>query len=434
MRRTGLAGVVVVVAGIAGQVVAQDRPLSADFAEVYRVGGVNAPDWAFFTGRSPTGFDAAGNLHVLDMQYPQVVIIDPRGRLVRTVGRGGEAAGEFDAAADIFVWRDGRFVVMDRGQNAYQVFGPEGELEHYVSRGGGTGLFTSFSNERARMRPDPAGGALIAQGMPSFMGDVLSGVFEQMAELTGQSVETPEPGVDDRGLERLDLTGDVVSATPILRTWRVPRLEAQEELSIEDLADPSTLAGIMNLVRYFEPFMSWDVLPDGTLAYSDSTAYAIKLAQPSGQVIGVLRRPIQAEVVTDRIRQATIDNELRELEEGMASAESETAALAGIFAETIDDQRRLVEERGFYPEIQVVRGVEATWGGALWIQRRGEDPWDDSGPIDVFGANREYVGTFAEGETEMPAAFGPGGLVVFWEFDELDVPTIVVKRLPEEVR
>ena len=34
----------------------------------------------------------------------------------------------------------------------------------------------------------------------------------------------------------------------------------------------------------------------------------------------------------------------------------------------------------------------------------------------------------------MPAAFGPDGLVVYWEFDGLDVPTIVVKRLPEAVR
>ncbi len=44
------------------------------------------------------------------------------------------------------------------------------------------------------------------------------------------------------------------------------------------------------------------------------------------------------------------------------------------------------------------------------------------------------MGTFAAGAPGMPAAFGPDGLVAFWELDELDVPTIVVKRLPEEVR
>lgn len=234
--------------GIASQTAAQDRPLSADFEEVYRVGGINAPEWAFFRGRAPTGFDAAGNLHVLDSQFPQVVIIGPRGQLVRTVGREGEAAGEFDAAADLFVWRDGRFVVADRGQNAYHVFSPDGELERYVRMGGGAGPFSTLGNERMRIRPDPAGGALIAQGMPSFMLDAVSGMFERMAELMGESAEAPEAGVGDRGLERLDLTGDAVSAAPILQAWRVPRLET-EELSIEDFSDPSTLTGIMNLIR-----------------------------------------------------------------------------------------------------------------------------------------------------------------------------------------
>ena len=34
----------------------------------------------------------------------------------------------------------------------------------------------------------------------------------------------------------------------------------------------------------------------------------------------------------------------------------------------------------------------------------------------------------------MFAAFGPGGLVAYTEKDEFDVPTVVVKRVPPEVR
>ena len=30
-------------------------------------------------------------------------------------------------------------------------------------------------------------------------------------------------------------------------------------------------------------------------------------------------------------------------------------------------------------EIPVVRGVRATWDGGLWVQRRGDEPWDDEG-------------------------------------------------------
>ncbi len=51
-----------------------------------------------------------------------------------------------------------------------------------------------------------------------------------------------------------------------------------------------------------------------------------------------------------------------------------------------------------------------------------------------FDVDREYVGTFAAAAPGMPAAFGPDGLALYWETDELDVPTLVVKRLPTEVR
>ena len=60
--------------------------------------------------------------------------------------------------------------------------------------------------------------------------------------------------------------------------------------------------------------------------------------------------------------------------------------------------------------------------------RRGEEPVSD-GSIDVIAADGRYLGSFRAGATEMPAALGPGGLVAFIETDELDVETVVVKRL-----
>ena len=86
------------------------------------------------------------------------------------------------------------------------------------------------------------------------------------------------------------------------------------------------------------------------------------------------------------------------------------------------------------PEVPVLRGLRASWDGSLWVQRRGKDPWDANGPIDVLGPNGEYVGTLSAGEPGMPMAFGPDGLVAFVGHDEMDVATIVVKRLPEAVR
>lgn len=441
MRRAGLAGVVAAVAAFANQGAAQDRPLAADFPEVYRVGGLNAREWAFFEGSEPIGFDGAGNLYVLNTQASQVVIVDPQGGLVRAVGREGEGPGEFNLVSQFWVWRDGRYVVQDMGHGAYQVFSPTGELERFVRMGDGAGPLAMMGGMRLEVRADPAGGALIAQGVPSMLGGVMSSVLEAMAEITGEDVEAPpEPGVDERGLERLDLTGDVVSATPILQVWRVPREETRADLGVEDLLNnPSNLVGLGDNIRYYEPGFFWDVLPDGAIAYSDSTAYAIRIARPGGEVVDVLRRPFSPEAVTDRIRRASIENALREFEEQRAleapggNAEL-AAALAPMMEGMMDAFRESAEKREFYPEIAVVRGVRATWDGALWIQRRGEEPWDHAGPIDVFGADREYVGTFAAEDIDMPVAFGPGGMVAHWEFDELDVPTLVVRRLPEELR
>ena len=62
---------------------------------------------------------------------------------------------------------------------------------------------------------------------------------------------------------------------------------------------------------------------------------------------------------------------------------------------------------------------------------RGTDP---DGPIDLLTADGRYLGTLRADATSMPSAFGPDGLVAFVERDELDVPTVVVKRLPTEVR
>ena len=414
------------------QATAQDRPLPADFPEVYRAGGLNAPEWAFLGSSSPAGFDAAGNLYVLDASAGRVVVLDSQGRLARIIGRKGEGPGEFNRAMDLVVWRDGRFAVSDLGHVAYQVFSSDGELERFVRMGHGQGPMAMFTGTRTAIRPDPLGDALIAQGAPAAV-NRMAGLF---GEMTGDKQEVENTGVDDRGLERLILDGDVVSSTPVLQGWRVPREEAPSDLSAENLADFSAIAGMLSEEGFFEPVFHWDQLPDDTIAYSDSSAYAVKLATPGGPVIDALMRPISPEAVTPRIREGMVAHALREYEEQSNDPRlaemsgPETAMLPGM----METMREAIANRDFFDEVPVVRGLRATWDGALWVQRRGDEPWDDEGPIDVFGADHEYLGTFAASAPGMPAAFGPDGLVLYWETDELDVPTIVVKRLPVAVR
>ena len=87
----------------------------------------------------------------------------------------------------------------------------------------------------------------------------------------------------------------------------------------------------------------------------------------------------------------------------------------------------------FYHEVPVVRDLRTSWEGTIWVGRRGEEPASD-GPIDLLTPDGRYIGTLAADATAMPSAFGPDGLVAFIETNELGVNTVVVKRLPPEVR
>ncbi|MXX55812.1 MAG: hypothetical protein F4205_16990 [Gemmatimonadetes bacterium] len=127
--------------------------------------------------------------------------------------------------------------------------------------------------------------------------------------------------------------------------------------------------------------------------------------------------------------------------------------MAAVMEGLLDGMRDMVENASFMSEVPLVRDLRTTWEGAIWVERWGSDPLaqidltvggsDDrnregeeapDGWIDVLAPGGEYVGTFSLEETSMPGAFGPGGLVAFVETDEFDIPTIVVKRLPAEVR
>ena len=403
---------------LAAPAVGQDQPLTLDVTEVYRVGGVNAQDWAFFGPALKPSFDGAGNLFVLDILNNRVVVIGPDGRLVRIVGRQGEGPGEFQLILGLAVWRDGRFAVPDLGHSAIQVFSSDGELERFVRLAGEDTPLSGALAYREQIRADPLSDRLVAQGAEGVMVAMMTRANRRM----GLPDNDAPPPPDDRALETLDLSGDVMVSTPILQGWRAPRPGVG--LSPTEEQDWSKVGESME-DRYFEPGFHWDVLPDGTIAYSDSSAYAIKLAAPDGSVTDVLRRPLLPEAVTQSIQETTIASRLERLEEQADRPRSSAVPFA---RPGVEERRRRIRDRAFYHEVPVVRGIRTTWDGGLWIQRRGEDPWDDEGPIDVFGADREYVGTLAAGAPGMPEAFGPGGLVVHVERDELDVPTVVVSR------
>ena len=342
------------VAGTGDGLEGQDVPLAADFPEVYRVGGFDASEWAEFAVPPNVRFDAAGRLYAME-GFPgsgSVVVIDTDGTLVRVVGRPGEGPGEINRPTGFAVWPDGRLAIADMGHRAYQVFGPDGEFERFVRAGSDSDPLGGAGSMGSELRPDPSGLSLIAQGPPSRVG-ALTDLF---GELLGAET-TSEERVDDRGLERLDLRGDAVSREPILEGWRPSAGEAEPpELSLDDLTEPTgMLTMMMSGQQWFEPGFLWDVLPDGGIAYSDSTAYGIKVTDGAGRAIRLLSRDLHPEPVTRRIRDEVRERRLRNLEEGSELAAGFRAGSggneipAGIQAAVTEATRAQIEDREFHP-------------------------------------------------------------------------------------
>ena len=347
------------------------------------MGSLAGDEWEVFGRVGAVGFAESGDLYVMDDQGGRIVVVSPEGGFVREFGGLGDGPGEFapntNTAVGFTVLRDGRAVVFDPGHRAFQVFGSDGEFERSV-RMPGSSMYLIIRP----LAPARDGRNVITTSVGSF----------------GDS-DAPEPTF--RPVHRLVLTGDEAVAETVIRAWKPP-------------GTPDA----------FGPVLSAVALPDGGLVYTDSSAYAIKVATPDGDLTRVLTRPFRPEPVTDRMRDEEIERRLEEAEERSARGD----AFAGAFAELA---RRRIASIEFHHEVPVVRGLGTSWEGTIWVQRRGEEP-DGDGPIDLLTRDGRYIGTLATDATAMPSAFGPNGLVAFRERDELDVSRVVVKRLPPEIR
>jgi len=164
--------------------------------------------------------------------------------------------------------------------------------------------------------------------------------------------------------------------------------------------------------------MSAGMLPDGSVAFTDSSAYAVKIARPGTGVWRILVRPLQPVPVTGRMIEAERDRRRKEYE----------AVDDPIF---LRSARETLANLKFHDEVSLLRELRTGWNGEIWVQRRGEEPHDNNGPIDVLTMDGRYIGTYAPGAVAMPDAFGPDGLVAFIERDELGVHSVVVKRVAD---
>ena len=365
--------------------------LDADFEEIYRLGSLEGGGWDTFGRVAGLGFNAAGDLYILDTQAMRISVVDREGSLARRFIGEGEGPGEFgNDAAEVLrlsVMRDGRVAVYDPGRIAFALFGVDGEFERAIPVGG--------DRRRWPILPD-------IQAFP--------GMDRVLATTRVNYLSSPDPGPRPRFRQVLsyDLAGEEASVDTAATAWNPP-------------SDRQT----------FRPELMAGALPGGGVAYSDSSAYAIKLAAPGGRVTRIVTRPFRPRPVTDRIRTEEKERRLEALEDRRPTAGD--SAMQAAMQAMFEAQRAGIESMEFYPEMPVVLALRTGWEGTIWVRRRGEEGAEGD-PIDLITAAGRYLGTFAPGSTALPEAFGPDGLVAFVETDALDVPYVVVKRLPEGLR
>lgn len=369
------------------------------------------------------GFDAQGRLYILDpggldRGRWRIFVVDPEGDLVRDYEAGGgdaQAAMYSARPAEFVVASDGGTVVADLRGNVFRTYSPVGAPKREAS-------FTP--------------------------GDLFEGsVAPSRSSQTNEAVLTVRDTAGERVIEQVSLDGATIERHPLARVWRAPQEDEDAVAGIgfsmqilRDTADagsdwqyrPSVMP-----IQLYVPKLSYDALANGGVAFVDSSAYAVKLIGPDGELSRILRRPLRPKPVTEQVRSAEMER-LREV------VESRVRGFRNLTDP--DEFRRLlldaVEGAYFYTEIPAIRNLRTTWEGTLWVRRSGEEQGEGGGPIDVLAPDGRYRGTFDSEDlgdlgrylSSGTVVFGPDGLVAYVERGWQESFYVVVRRLPEEVR
>lgn len=388
-----------------------DRALALARQPMYEVGGADADGWAAFGNIADVGFDAEGNLYVLDSQATQVHVIGQDGSLIRSMGTPGEGPGELGSVNGMTVFADGTVSVFDFRKFSLVVYGPDGEWIRDI-------------------RIDPARtGFPNSPMLPMPYHTVMAGIGGRVV-MNGSG--TPEePG---RAIIAIPLEEEAGDPSVLLRAWEAPPPEGDGEEATMRGEGGGSMTFQMARMRGFTPALRLHALRDGRVLIADTTTYRIEVYAADGTFQDELARPIAPVQVTSAIEDKERQRRIDGLSEGNTGVRIMSLGGSGGGSMQAPDMtevmRNQIENMIFYPEIQVIERIAADWQDRIWVQRASGDP-GEPGPTDVITADGGYLGTLPPDGLRIPSAFGPDGLAVWIETDEYDAERVVVARITE---
>lgn len=407
-----------------------DELLCTEFSEELRI----ADD---LTTVSSIGFDANGVVRIGDTNGIFRVIAATSGGEQFEFGRRGEGPGEYASAADMVALAYGHTLVRDLDRDVFIEYLPNGQFRRRVDLG-------ELSDALNMIYRADRNGGLLGQLR----------VEPRDSERDPETLATSWTDVEGpREVMRVDLEGGTVRTSTLAVGWTPPQRAFIAEQTMRFRDGRYEMEGTIFRVAFL-PRLLWDALPDGGLAMSDSSAYAIKILDDSGRVVRILRRSLPNRPINAAFRQSYRARELDSLAAKMADLrsgpEEEVALLADMLQDEEDMERNAIENMEFANEVPLVDDLITTWNGMIWVRRTSgsilpldlsANPSGDNlhrdlqtnqanrptAPVDILTPEGAYLGTMPE--MRWPAALGPDNRIAYIEADEFSVPIVLVGRL-----
>ena len=386
----------------------RDVPLEGRAQDVFRVGENEVREEEQFARIAATAFDDADNLYVLDSQNNRITVFDANGKFVRSIGRKGQGPGELGFPLGLAVTNDRHLVVMDLGNRAFVVYGPDGTYIRNIPLDRELGIGGRF------MMPHPKGGVVFALN-------------------PGLSVRNGAPQMDTTGIKVYWLQSLAEGATPTLLT-RVP--EPKMETKVEGSPGSGRVMVMRQAPPAFTPQLNLALTADGSLVINNTADYHLDVLGANGQVARRMRRPYSPRKVTE----ADKDAERKRRAELLASGGGTRVMVGGggggvrteqVTREALDRAREGLRNLEFAETVPVVLSLYTDPAGRIWVLRSGAAPGRPP-VIDIVGVGGRYLGT-VQGEP-LPSSVSRSGLAAYIGTSELDVPIVTVRRLPQNRR